>query len=141
MVLTTFLRNVKDTGYPLRASMWKILSKNVVQLGFSDGAMVLSTGLSVRLQKLYRNGPEILRWRRAGIVIQSLYQILWLALWVNWPFMLQWTWTAQVFLTLHTLTLFMKMHSYVSHFPPKFPRNDLRLVNLSNGFPQQVCVL
>ncbi|KAL9619003.1 MAG: hypothetical protein Q9160_006324 [Pyrenula sp. 1 TL-2023] len=112
MVLTTFLRNIKDTGYPLRASMWKILSKNVVQLGFSDGAMVLSTGLSVRLQKMYRNGPEYLRWRRAGIVAQSLYQVLWLALWVNWPFMLQWTWTAQVFLTLHTLTLFMKMHSY-----------------------------
>lgn len=28
------------------------------------------------------------------------------------PFMLNWTWTAQVFLTLHTLTLLMKMHSY-----------------------------
>lgn len=26
--------------------------------------------------------------------------------------MLNWTWTAQVFFTLHTLTLFMKMHSY-----------------------------
>lgn len=26
--------------------------------------------------------------------------------------MLEWTWTAQVFLTLHTLTLLMKMHSY-----------------------------
>lgn len=26
--------------------------------------------------------------------------------------MLDWTWTAQVFLTLHTLTLLMKMHSY-----------------------------
>jgi len=28
------------------------------------------------------------------------------------PFMLNWTWTAQVFFTLHTLTLLMKMHSY-----------------------------
>jgi sterol O-acyltransferase len=26
--------------------------------------------------------------------------------------MLNWTWTAQVYLTLHTLTLLMKMHSY-----------------------------
>ena len=30
----------------------------------------------------------------------------------SWPFMLSWTWTAQVFFTLHTLTLLMKMHSY-----------------------------
>lgn len=28
------------------------------------------------------------------------------------PFHLQWTWTAQVFLVLHTITLLMKMHSY-----------------------------
>lgn len=30
----------------------------------------------------------------------------------SWPFMLNWTWTAQVFFTLHTLVLLMKMHSY-----------------------------
>ena len=30
----------------------------------------------------------------------------------SWPFMLSWTWTAQVFFTLHTLVLLMKMHSY-----------------------------
>ena len=30
----------------------------------------------------------------------------------SWPFILNWTWTAQVFFTLHTLTLLMKMHSY-----------------------------
>ena len=30
----------------------------------------------------------------------------------SWPFMLSWTWTAQVFFTLHTLTILMKMHSY-----------------------------
>lgn len=28
------------------------------------------------------------------------------------PFLREWTWTAQVFLTLHTLVLLMKMHSY-----------------------------
>lgn len=30
----------------------------------------------------------------------------------SWPFMLHWTWTAQVFFTLHTLVILMKMHSY-----------------------------
>ena len=35
--------------------------------------------------------------------------------WANhnsWPFIFNWTWTAQVFFTLHTLVLLMKMHSY-----------------------------
>ena len=30
----------------------------------------------------------------------------------SWPFMLNWTWTAQVFFTLHTIVFLMKMHSY-----------------------------
>lgn len=30
----------------------------------------------------------------------------------RWPFICGWQWTAQVFFTLHTLTLLMKMHSY-----------------------------
>ena len=30
----------------------------------------------------------------------------------RWPFIFDWTWTAQVFFTLHTLVLLMKMHSY-----------------------------
>lgn len=31
---------------------------------------------------------------------------------ISLPFLREWTWTAQVFLTLHTITLLMKMHSY-----------------------------
>lgn len=30
----------------------------------------------------------------------------------SWPFVRDWTWTSQVFFTLHLLCLFMKMHSY-----------------------------
>lgn len=30
----------------------------------------------------------------------------------SWPFMRHWTWTSQVFFTLHTLTFLMKLHSY-----------------------------
>lgn len=30
----------------------------------------------------------------------------------SWPFMYGWTWTAQVYFTLHTLTMLMKMHSW-----------------------------
>lgn len=112
MVLTTFLRNIKDTGYPLRVQVWKLLSANVIQLAFSDGLMVLSTAVTIPLHRLFRSSGNALRWRNGGIVVQGIYQCAWLALWVQWPFALQWTWTAQVFFTLHTLVLLMKMHSY-----------------------------
>ncbi|THC90861.1 hypothetical protein EYZ11_009674 [Aspergillus tanneri] len=90
MVVTTVLRNIKDTGYPLRVTVWSLLSANVVSMGFSDLAMVVTS----------------------GVVVQSIFEAVWAILWINWPFMLQWTWTAQVFFTLHTLTFLMKIHSY-----------------------------
>lgn len=112
MVITTMLRNIKDTGYPLRVRPWALLTANTWQLGLSDLAMVASTGLSVSLQKVFRRSNGILRWSRVGMPVQSIFQALWFILWVNWPFMLNWKWTAQVFFTLHTIVLLMKMHSY-----------------------------
>jgi sterol O-acyltransferase len=47
------------------------------------------------------------------MAIMSVYQVLWLALWIAVPFLLDWTWTSQVFLLLHTMVLLMKMHSYL----------------------------
>ncbi|ETN45588.1 uncharacterized protein HMPREF1541_09420 [Cyphellophora europaea CBS 101466] len=112
MVITSGLRNIKETGYPLRAQVYRILSKNVLALALSDAAMVGSTALSLPLQKLFRSGWTIFQWRRGGVWIQAIFQLGWLALWVEWPFLLNWTWTAQVFFALHTLTFLMKMHSY-----------------------------
>ncbi|MCJ1337867.1 hypothetical protein MMC09_003151 [Bachmanniomyces sp. S44760] len=112
MVLTTMLRNIRDTGYPLRVKMWTLLTANTWQLGLSDLVMVVSTGLSVSLQMMFRRSNDILRWSKLGMPIHSIFQAGWLILWINWPFMLNWTWTAQVFFTLHTIVLLMKMHSY-----------------------------
>ncbi|KAL1986270.1 hypothetical protein VTN96DRAFT_6638 [Rasamsonia emersonii] len=112
MVVTTVLRNIKDTGYPLRVKVWSLLTANVWQLALSDLAMVVSTVVVLPLQRLMRTSKGWLRWSRGGMVIQSLLQLAWLTLWIKWPFMLHWTWTAQVFFTLHTLTMLMKMHSY-----------------------------
>ena len=111
LVLTTALRNIKDTGLPVRTRVWRILLENVVGMGLSDGAMVLSSGLCLPLHRLYRR-EGFLRWSRGGFWVQSIFQAAWLWLWIQWPFLLGWTWTAQVFFTLHTLVIFMKLHSY-----------------------------
>ena len=76
--------------------------------------MVLSTGVSLLLQRALRVGGQSgsITWFKGGMAIQSIYQAAWLSLWIVLPFMLDWTWTAQVFLLLHTMVLLMKMHSY-----------------------------
>lgn len=112
MVITAALKNMKETGYPLRVHVYELLSENVLSLAFADGLMVASTGVSLYLQKFFRSAGGIFAWKKGGIVIQSMYQALWLFIWVEWPFVLEWTWTAQVFFALHTLTFLMKMHSY-----------------------------
>ncbi|KAJ6119999.1 Sterol O-acyltransferase [Penicillium sp. IBT 18751x] len=112
MVVTTVLRNVKDTGYPLRVRVWSLLGANVWELALSDLVMVASSALVLPMHKLYRSGPRWLRWVRGGVIMQSVGEAIWLAVWVNWPFMRIWTWTAQVFFTLHLLTILMKLHSY-----------------------------
>lgn len=83
MVFTTVLRNIKDTGYPLRVRVWSILSANVWELGLSDLAMVVSSGLVLLLQKVFRSRGW-LRWRRGGMAIQSVFEAAWLALWIKW---------------------------------------------------------
>jgi sterol O-acyltransferase len=83
MVVTTFLRNIKDTGHPLRVEVWSLLTANVWQLAISDLAMVVSSGLSLPLQHLTRAGKGWLQWSRGGVAIQSLYELGWLTLWIK----------------------------------------------------------
>ncbi|CAP72974.1 uncharacterized protein PODANS_2_3980 [Podospora anserina S mat+] len=114
MAVTTMLRNVKDTGYPMRVQIWSLFTVKLWHLAIADFLMVASTAVALPLQKLFRDAPagSSLTWAKGGTAIMSIYQVLWLALWIAVPFLLGWTWTAQVFLILHTMVMLMKMHSY-----------------------------
>lgn len=90
MVITTMLRNIKDTGYPLRVRVWALLTENTWQLGFSDMVMVASTGLSLPLQRIFGNSDGLWRWGKWGMPIQSLFQVFWLILWVKYATNIQW---------------------------------------------------
>lgn len=114
MAITTMLRNIKDTGYPLRVQIWGLFTVKLWHLAIADFLMAASTAVAFPLHRVFRAAPAggALTWNRGGMVIMSVYQVLWLAFWVAVPFLLDWTWTAQVFLLLHTMVLLMKMHSY-----------------------------
>ncbi|KAK5122250.1 hypothetical protein LTR85_004160 [Meristemomyces frigidus] len=112
MVITAMLRNLNETGSILSFKQWPLFTQNIWELAASDLLMCASTGVSLPLHLLYKNSRGWLKWRKGGIVVQSVFQAVWLWLWITVPFAREWSWTAQVFLTLHTLAMFMKMHSY-----------------------------
>ena len=131
MAITTMLRNIKDTGYPLRVEIWTLFTVKLWHLALADFFMVASTAVALPLQKSFRRaglrgekenkedkkkkgggGGGGMTWARGGMALQSAYQVVWLCVWIALPFALDWAWTAQVFLLLHTMVLLMKMHSY-----------------------------
>ncbi|KAK4157518.1 hypothetical protein C8A00DRAFT_29520 [Chaetomidium leptoderma] len=115
MAITTMLRNIKDTGYPLRVEIWSLFTVKLWHLAIADFLVVATSAVSLPLHRIFRAAPAggALTWAKGGMAIMSVYQILWLVFWIAVPFLLDWTWTAQVFLLLHTMVLLMKMHSYV----------------------------
>ena len=115
MAITTMLRNIKDTGYPLRVEIWSLFTVKLWHLAIADFLMVATTAISLPLQRIFRAAPPggSMTWAKGGMAIMSIYQVVWLAVWIAVPFLLDWTWTSQVFLLLHTMVLLMKMHSYV----------------------------
>jgi sterol O-acyltransferase len=112
MGVTTMLRNFKETGYPLRVQIWYLFTIKLWHLAIADFLMVASTAVSLPLHRIFRRSWGALTWSKGGTAVQSMYQFAWLAFWIAVPFVLNWTWTAQVFLLLHTMVLLMKMHSY-----------------------------
>ena len=115
MAITTMLRNIKDTGYPLRVEIWSLFTVKLWHLAIADFLMVATTAISLPLHRIFRAAPSggALTWAKGGMAIMSVYQVAWLVFWIAVPFLLDWTWTSQVFLLLHTMVLLMKMHSYV----------------------------
>jgi sterol O-acyltransferase len=107
MVLTTALRNLKETGKVLRTSIFSLFVNAPLELAIADLAMVLSAGFCLPMQqKLVKSWD----WARGGYLIQHTLQAVWLGAWVYLPFYLKWQWTHQVFFTLHALTLLMKVY-------------------------------
>jgi sterol O-acyltransferase len=133
MGITTMLRNLRDTGFPLRVEIWSLFPVKLWHLAIADFVMVASTAASLPLHHLWRASPAdgAFTWRRGGVAVQSVYQALWLALWIAIPFWLEWPWTAQVFFLLHTMVLLMKMHSY-AFYNGHLSETEKRLRGLDN---------
>ncbi|SPN98802.1 related to acyl-CoA sterol acyltransferase [Cephalotrichum gorgonifer] len=133
LAITTMLRNIRDTGSPMRVQIWALFTEKLGQLALADLLMVATTAADLPMQRLFRSvrPRSAWRWSRAGVAVQSLYQAVWLSAWVAVPFLFDWTWTAQVFFLLHTMTLLMKMHSY-AFYNGHLSETERRLRELDN---------
>ncbi|PSR87097.1 MBOAT, membrane-bound O-acyltransferase family-domain-containing protein [Coniella lustricola] len=133
MAITTMLRNIKDTGYPMRVQIWTLFTVKLWHLGLVDFAMVASASGVLPLQMYVRQAKARsgTTWAKGGMAVQSIYQVVWLAFWIAVPFVLQWPWTSQVFFLLHTMVILMKMHSY-AFYNGHLSETEKRLRELDN---------
>lgn len=133
MGITSMLRNIKEVGWPFRVQIWILFTIKWWHLGLADFAMVASASLVFPLQKYVRTqkAGSGMTWAKGGMAVQSIYQVVWMAFWVALPFLLDWTWTAQVFFLLHTMVILMKMHSY-AFYNGHLSETEKRLQELDN---------
>lgn len=110
--IRTYIRSIEEHGYPLEGAFFSMFSRDAITLALSDGVLILSTGICVPVAKAIQTGW--IRYYWTGVVLQHLWQTFVLFTVIEWTFNRHWPWVQSGFLTLHSLVLVMKMHSYVT---------------------------
>lgn len=112
-VYPAYIISFEQTGQPLSLNFASMFSRDATTLALSDAVLVGSTLLCVPFAKALQRGW--IRYNTTGIILQHIFQTTLLAVAVTWTFNRQWPWVQSGFLTLHTLVMIMKVHSYVAH--------------------------
>ncbi|CCM02576.1 uncharacterized protein FIBRA_04679 [Fibroporia radiculosa] len=110
--IRTYIRSIEERGYPVEGAFFSMFSRDAVTLAISDAVLVLSTGICVPFVRAFTNGWFKYYW--TGVAIQHLWQTMVLFVAIKWTFNRHWPWVQSGFLTLHSLVMVMKMHSYVT---------------------------
>ncbi|KAL6304532.1 MBOAT, membrane-bound O-acyltransferase family-domain-containing protein [Sparassis latifolia] len=108
----TYIRSIETNGYALNLGFATMFSRDAITLTLSDATLVGSTFLCVPFAKAIKNGWIKYHW--TGVILQHLWQCCVLAFAVTWTFNRQWPWVQSGFLTLHSLVMIMKVHSYIA---------------------------
>ncbi|RXW23900.1 hypothetical protein EST38_g1977 [Candolleomyces aberdarensis] len=108
----TYVKSFEASGMPLNLDFAAMISRDAITLAWSDALLVLSTGICVPFAIALKNNRIQYYW--TGIIIQHLIQASIVASAVTWTFNRQWPWVQSGFLTLHSLVMIMKMHSYMT---------------------------
>lgn len=90
MVLTTALKNLKETGQVVRSSIFSLFALAPAELAIAELLMVSSTMICLPLQQMFQR--DTVSWSKSGYLMQHGIQSLWLGIWVYLPFYLRWQW-------------------------------------------------
>lgn len=110
--LQTYVRSIEANGRPLNLHFATMFSQDAITLALSDVVLVLSTGICVPFAMAIKNGWIHYFWM--GLILQHLLQTSLLFGAITWTFNRDWPWVQSGFLTLHSLVMVMKMHSYIT---------------------------
>ncbi|KIM44708.1 hypothetical protein M413DRAFT_442663 [Hebeloma cylindrosporum] len=110
--LQSYVRSIEASGRPLNLQFATMLSEDAITLALSDAVLVLSTGICVPFAWAMKNGWIRHYWTR--VILQHLLQSSILFGAISWTFNRNWPWVQSGFLTLHSLVMVMKMHSYIT---------------------------
>ncbi|KAF8517991.1 MBOAT, membrane-bound O-acyltransferase family-domain-containing protein [Hysterangium stoloniferum] len=114
LAIRTYVISFEQTGEPLSLGFASMFSRHATTLALSDAAMVLSTILfCVPFATSLKHGW--MRYNYFALALQHTFQTALLATTVIWTYNRQWPWVQSGFLTLHTLVMMMKVHSYLAH--------------------------
>ncbi|KAH8116441.1 MBOAT-domain-containing protein [Phellopilus nigrolimitatus] len=120
LVVQNYIVSYEQRGYPIEMAFATMFSRHALTLALSDAVLMLSTGICVPFAIALKKGW--FSFYPIGALIQFTIQILILVTAITWTFNRKWPWVQSGFLTLHSLVMIMKMHSYMS----------------TNGYLQQV---
>ncbi|GAA5989577.1 hypothetical protein JCM10908_000537 [Rhodotorula pacifica] len=90
----------------------ELISEDAWALALSDVVLVGTTVLCVPFAKTISSGWVRYYW--TGLIFQHIAQTAYLFIAIRWTFHREWPWVQSGFLTLHALTMLMKVHSYCS---------------------------
>ncbi|EGN96816.1 hypothetical protein SERLA73DRAFT_58578 [Serpula lacrymans var. lacrymans S7.3] len=110
--IQTYISSFEANGYALSFAFATMFSRDAITLALSDALLVLTTAICVPFAILISKGW--IRYYSTGLIIQHVFQTCMLVTAVTWTFNRQWPWVQSGYLTLHTLVMIMKMHSYMT---------------------------
>ncbi|KAJ3565789.1 hypothetical protein NP233_g7415 [Leucocoprinus birnbaumii] len=108
----TYINSIEAHGVPLKLDFATMFSQDAITLAISDFFLVMSTGLCVPFAKALSRRWINYYW--FGLALQHLLQTTILFTTITWTFNRKWPWVQSGFLTLHSLVMVMKMHSYLT---------------------------
>lgn len=111
-MLNTFHNSFTQTGKIISLTFATLFSKDAGVLALSDGVLVGSLFLCVPYAKGLKRGW--FRYSPTGLILQHAWQGAILACVIKWARYREWPWVQSGFFVLHTLSMMMKMHSYMA---------------------------